>query len=135
MITSGPSGAISSSQASVSSGSPFCSNESRHDAAIADIDGLGVGSYQAFDIGAGADGDDAAVGDGERLGRGARVVDGQYGSGDDEVCIGHLSNLQRRRVWALSTGTASNSSLAPTLVTLVVEGAAEPTCKPNCNTF
>jgi len=54
----------------------MCLNESRHDTTRTHVDGSGVGADEAGDIGAGADGDDAAVGDGERLGRGARVVDG-----------------------------------------------------------
>ena len=66
-----------------------CLNESRHDAAVADVDGLGVGAHEPGDIGPAADGDDPPVGDGERLGGGPRVVDGQYGSGDDDICIGH----------------------------------------------
>jgi hypothetical protein len=66
-----------------------CLNESRHDTTIAHIDGLGVGAGEFGDLGAGSDGDDATVGDGERLGRGPRLVDGQDGSGNDEICIGH----------------------------------------------
>ena len=64
-------------------------NESRHDAAVTDIDGLGVGANERGDVGPATDGDDPAVGDGKRLGGGPGVVDGQYGSGDDDVCIGH----------------------------------------------
>ncbi len=145
MITSGPSGAMSSSQASVGSGSPGCSsasqplryapaapraaasrriacddvvrvargdrpdvddpvgqrdglhqrmavclNESRHDTAGTDVDGSGVGADKSGHVRPVAHGDDPAVGDGERLGCGPRVVDGQYGSGDDEVCISHV---------------------------------------------
>ena len=67
----------------------MCLNESRHDAAVADVDGLGVGADERGDIGAGADGDDPPVGDGERLGGGPGLVDGQYGPGDDEVCMRH----------------------------------------------
>ncbi len=67
-----------------------CLDESRHDAAVADIDGLGVGADEVGDIGAGADGDDPAVGDGERLGRGPLVIDGQDGSGDDDICGSHV---------------------------------------------
>ena len=65
-------------------------NESRHDAAVTDVDGPGVGAHEPGDIGAAADGNDAPVGDGERLGGGPRVVDGQDGSGDDDICGGHV---------------------------------------------
>ena len=66
-----------------------CLNESRHHTAVADIDGLSVRADQRLDVGPIADGDDPPVGDGERLGGRPRIVDGQDGSGDDEVCVGH----------------------------------------------
>lgn len=64
-------------------------NESRHDAAVSDVDGLSVGAGEVGDLSTGADGDDAAVGDRERLGGGPRLVDGQDGSGHDEICLPH----------------------------------------------
>ena len=57
-----------------------CLNESRHHTAAterADVDGFGAGADERGDLGAVADGDDPAVGDGERLGGGPRVIDGQ----------------------------------------------------------
>jgi hypothetical protein len=51
---------------------------------------LGIGSDERGDVGPATDGDDPAVGDGERLDGGPGVVDGQYGSGDDEICVGHV---------------------------------------------
>ena len=42
------------------------------------------------DVGPVAHGDDPAVGDRERLGGGPLLVDGQHGSGDDEICVGHV---------------------------------------------
>ena len=65
-------------------------NEARHDAAAIDVERLGAGTDVLCDVGTSADGDDPAVGDGERLGRGPRLVDGQYGPGDDQVCGGHV---------------------------------------------
>ena len=65
-------------------------NESRHDAAVAQVDGLGGGADERADLGSVAHGDDAAVGDGERLGGGPGVVDGQHGPGDDDIRIGHV---------------------------------------------
>ncbi|GLE52788.1 hypothetical protein ATCCBAA256_23490 [Mycobacterium montefiorense] len=67
-----------------------CLDESRHHAAVADVDGLGVGADETGDFGPAADGDDPAVGDGERFGGGPRVVDGQDVSGNDEICIRHV---------------------------------------------
>lgn len=64
-------------------------NESRHDAAVTDVDGLGVGPDGVGDLGTSPDGDDPAVGHGERLGGGPGLVDGQDGSGHDEICLPH----------------------------------------------
>ena len=64
-------------------------DESRHHAAIADVQHLRVGSDQRLDVGPGADGDEPAVGHGQRLGRGCFGVDGQDCSVDDKVCGGH----------------------------------------------
>ena len=64
-------------------------DESRHYAAVADIDGLGVGADEALDVGPVAHRDDAAIGYGKRLRRGPGLIDGQHGSGDDDICGGH----------------------------------------------
>ena len=56
-------------------------NETRHDAAVTEVDGPGVGADERGDLGAVTHGDDPAVGHGERLGRGSAFVDGQNGSG------------------------------------------------------
>ena len=47
------------------------------------------GPISAGDVGPVAHRDDPAVGHGERLGGGPGVVDGQHGSGNDDVCGGH----------------------------------------------
>jgi hypothetical protein len=67
-----------------------CLDESRHDAAVADIDGLGVGTDERGDVGPVTDGDDPAVGDGDCFRRGPLVIDGQDGSGDDDICGSHV---------------------------------------------
>ena len=67
----------------------MCLNESRHHAAVADIDGLGVRADESGHLGPVTDRDDPAVGHRQRLGGGPGVVDGQDGSGDDDVCSGH----------------------------------------------
>ncbi len=64
-------------------------DESRQDAAVADVDGRGVGADEPGDFGAVTDGDDPPVGDRECLRGGPLFVDGEQVSGDDEVCGGH----------------------------------------------
>ena len=64
-------------------------NEARHDAAVTEIDGLRVGTDELADLGPVAHGNDSAVGHGESLGGGPGVVDGQHGSGNDDICGGH----------------------------------------------
>ncbi|CFA96508.1 Uncharacterised protein [Mycobacterium tuberculosis] len=66
-----------------------CLNKSWHDAPGTQIDDPGVGANQAGNLGPVTDGNDPAVGDRDRLGRWPRIVDGEHGSGHDEVCIGH----------------------------------------------
>ncbi len=68
---------------------PVRLDESRQHAPVTDVDGLGVGADELGDLVASADGDDAAVGDGQCLCGGSGVVDGQDGSGNDEICQRH----------------------------------------------
>ena len=55
----------------------MCLNESRHDAAVTDVDGLGAGADQGGDVGAVPHRDDPPVGHGQRLSGGPLLVDGQ----------------------------------------------------------
>jgi hypothetical protein len=53
-------------------------DEAWHQAATAEVDGLGVGADEALDIGSAPDRNDAPVGDSKCLGRGIFVVHRQY---------------------------------------------------------
>ena len=70
------------------------------------------GPTRRGDLGAVADGDDPAVGHRERLSGGPLLVDGQYGSGDDEIGFGHVHKPSAPLAEGEPTRIATRSSLA-----------------------
>ena len=64
-------------------------NQTRHHAAVTEVDGAGVRPDPRFDVGALPHRDDPPVGHGERLGGGQLLVDGENGSDEDHIGRGH----------------------------------------------
>ena len=64
-------------------------NETRHHTAVTEVDRLGIRSDEAGHLRPAAHRDDPAVGNSQRLGGGPGLVDGQHGSGDDDICGAH----------------------------------------------
>jgi hypothetical protein len=64
---------------------PVRLDEARHDAAVAEFDGLGAGSDPPGDVGAVTDRDDPPVGHRERFGGGTVIVHGQHRPEEDQL--------------------------------------------------
>lgn len=66
-----------------------CFNKFWYDVFGIQIDDLGVGVNQVGNFGLVIDGNDLVVGDCDCFGCWLCIVDGEYGFGYDEVCIGY----------------------------------------------
>jgi hypothetical protein len=66
-------------------------DQAGHDAAVADVENLGVGPDERFDVGPAADRRYSTACDGQRFGGGLRFVDRQHGSVDDKLSGWHYA--------------------------------------------
>jgi hypothetical protein len=64
---------------------PVRLDEARHEAAVAEFDGLGAGSDPPGDVGSVADRDDPSVGHRERFGGGTVIAHSQHRPEDDQL--------------------------------------------------